>query len=200
MSQLLSFPPPAPDEAPALGRIRLLSRPLAWLFTALLALGSGVLAVAVVAVLTYTGTRLQVWPGGMQIYVEATVPPVPPTWTTVGQLPLIQKLALAVSATVMMGPALAILWELRRLFGLYVSGVVLAVENARRIGRIAAWLIAYAVAPTIGHFIVDLSGFDDRGWLRFDSLQALLLGLVLFVIARGMLWGAAVQDDASRFV
>ena len=200
MSQLLSFPPPGPHEAPALGRIRLLSRPLAWLFTGLLVLGSAVLTLAVVAVLTYTGTRLQVWPGGMQIYVEASVPPVPPTWTRVGALPWIQKIALAISATLMLGPALAILWELRRLFGLYASGVVLAVDNARRIGRIAAWLIAYAVAPTVGHLVVDLSGFDDRGWLRFDSLQALLLGLVLLVVARVMLWGAEVQDDASRFV
>lgn len=183
-----------------LARIRRLSRPLEWLFVSLFVIGVVVLAIAVVAVLTYTGDRLQIRPGGMQIYVEAVVPPPPAGWTTVGVIPLTRKVALMTSACLMIGPALAILWQLRRLFRLYRSGQILGSDNARIIGLIAGWLVAYAIAPTLGHLIVEAAGFDDEGWLRLDSLQALVLGLILFVMARVMRWGAEVADDAARFV
>ncbi|MGH7021764.1 MAG: DUF2975 domain-containing protein [Brevundimonas sp.] len=200
MANIVALPPPVPLEPVAFARIRRLSRPLEWLFTLLFALGAALLAVAIIAVLTYVGTRLQVRPGGMQIYIEATVPPVPSGWTTVGALPWIQKIALALSASVMMVPALAVLWGLRRLFRLYRSGVVLAKANARCMTGIAVWLVAYAVAPTLGHVLVSLAGFDDEGWLRIDSAKALALGLILLVVARVMAWGAEVHEDASQFV
>lgn len=47
---------------------------------------------------------------------------------------------------------------------------------------------------------MTLAGFDDEGWLRMDSAKALALGLILFVVARVMAWGAELHDDASRFV
>ena len=200
VNRVIDFPAPLSKEAPILARIRRLSRPLEWLFAGLFMIGAALLAVAVVAVLIYTGDRLQIRPGGMQIYIGAAVPPPPPGWTTVGIIPLLRKIALATSACLMIGPALAILWQLRRLFRLYGSGEILGAENARIIGLTACWLVAYAIAPTVGHFVVEAAGFDDEGWLRLDSLQALLLGLILFVIARVMRWGAEVADDASRFV
>lgn len=200
VNHVVSFPPPPPGEAPLLKRIRGLSRPLEWLFAGLFLIGAVMLATAVVAVLIYTGDRLQIRPGGMQIYIEAAVPPPPPGWTTVGVIPLTRKVALVTSACLMIAPALAILWQLRHLFRLYGSGQILGSDNARIIGLIASWLIIYAIAPTVGHLVVEAAGFDDEGWLRFDSLQALVLGLILFVIARVMHWGAEVADDASRFV
>jgi len=200
MATVVPLPPPVAAEPAALTRIRRLSRPLEWLFTGLLVLGGVILAIAVMAVLTYDGPRLQVRPGGMQILLGREVPPLPEGWTTVGVLPFTRKLALACSATLMVGPALAVLWELRRLFRLYGAGVIMAAENARCIGRIALWLLAYAVAPTLGHMLVTAAGFDDEGWLRIDSFQALCLGLILLVVARVMKWGADVHDDASRFV
>lgn len=200
MALIRDFPPPLPVEPPAFQRIRRLSRPLEWSFAVLFAVGALLLAVAVLAVLAYGGTRLQVWPGGMQIFIEAEAPPLYPGWRTVGSLPAIQKVALAISANLMMIPALAVLWELRRLFGLYARGVVLTPENARCMTAIALWLIGYAVAPTLGHVVVTLAGFDDDGWLRMDSLKALGLGLILFVVARVMAWGAEVNEEASRFV
>lgn len=200
MALILEFPPPAPSEPAAFGRIRRLSRPLELLFAVLFGLGALLLAVAVLAVLVYAGTRLQVRPGGIQIFIEAEVPPLRPGWTTLGSLPGIRKLALATSACLMMVPALAVLWQLRRLFRLYGAGVVLAAENARCMTAIALWLMAYAIAPTVGHVVVTLAGFDDEGWLRMDSVKALGLGLILLVVARVMAWAADVQDDASRFV
>lgn len=200
MALIVEFPPPAVDAPPALDRIRSLSQPLEWLFGGLFVLVATLLAIAVVAVLTYGGTRLQVFPGGINIFLEATAAPLRDGWTTVGSRPLVQKAALAASACLMIVPALAILWQLRRLFRLYGAGVVLAAANARCIAVMAGWLVAYAVGPTLGHLVVAASGFDDRGWLRLDSLQALALGLVLLVIARVMQWGADIHDDASRFV
>lgn len=200
MALLLEFPPPVPSQPATYHRIRRLSRPLEWLFTGLFGLGALLLSVAVVAVLFYVGTRLQVRPGGMQIFVEAQAPALHPGWWTVGSLPLIQKLALATSATLMMGPALAVLWQLRRLFRLYGTGVVLEPANARCMTAIALWLMAYAIAPTLGHVVVTLAGFDDEGWLRMDSVKALGLGLILLVVARVMALAAEVHDDASRFV
>lgn len=200
MALIVELPPPVLAEPMTFGRIRRLSRPLEWLFAILFGIGAVLLAVAVIAVLTYGGTRLQVWPGGMQIFIEAEAPPLHPGWITVGSLPLIQKLGLATSATLMMTPAIAVLWQLRRLFRLYGEGVVLTSENARCMTAIALWLIAYAVAPTIGHVVVTLTGFDDDGWLRMDSVKALGLGLILYVVARVMAWAAEVHDDASRFV
>lgn len=200
MALIAEFPPLVPTEPAAFARIRRLSRPLEWLFAALFGLGALLLAAAVVAVLFYTGTRLQVWPGGMQIFIEPTAPPLHPGWITAGSLPLVQKLALAGSASLMMVPALAVLWSLRQLFRLYGSGVVLEAANARCMTAIAAWLILYAAAPALGHLLVAASGFDDRGWLRIDSFKALALGLILLVVARVMAWAAEVHDDASRFV
>ena len=200
MALILEFPPLAPAASPALVRIQRLSRPLGWLFTGLFVVMAMLLATAILALLVYEGTRVQVRPGGMQIFVEAIVPPVRSGWSTLGQQPLVQRVAMIGSVSLMIGPALAVLWQLRRLFRLYVSGTILAAANARCVWWTAVWLIAYAVGPTLGHMLVSAAGFDDQGWLRLDSFQALALGLILLVVARVMQWGAEVNDDASRFV
>ncbi len=200
MALIATLPPPVPPRPAALDRIAGVSRPLQWLFTAAMVVGAVILLGAVLTVLFYEGPRVQVRPGGLQIFIEPGTPRLIEGWTTLGAMPFTRKLALAGSATLMLTPALAVLWQLRRLFGLYRSGVVLAVENARCLTVMAIWLVAYAVAPTLGHLLVTAAGFDDEGWLRLDSLQALGLGLVLFVMARVMAWAAEVHDDASRFV
>lgn len=194
------LPPPVPARPAALDRIARVSRPLQGLFTLAFAVGAVLLIGAVLTALFYEGPRVQVRPGGLQIFIEPGTPRLIDGWTTLGAMPFTRKLALAGSATLMLTPALAVLWQLRRLFGLYRAGVVLAVENARCLTVMAIWLVAYAVAPTLGHLLVTAAGFDDAGWLRLDSLQALGLGLVLFVMARVMAWAAEVHDDASRFV
>jgi len=197
---VITLPPPVPARPAALGRIAAVSRPLQWLFTAMFAVAAVLLLGAVLTALSYDGPRVQVRPGGLQIFIEPGTPRLIEGWTTLGAMPFTRRLALAGSASLMLVPALAVLWQLRRLFSLYRAGVVLAVENARCLTVMAVWLVAYAVAPTLGHLLVAAAGFDDEGWLRLDSLQALALGLVLFVMARVMAWAAEVHDDASRFV
>jgi len=200
MALVAALPPPVPPRPAPLDRIAAVSRPLQWLFTAALAAGAIILLGAILTALFYEGPRVQVRPGGLQIFIEPGAPRLVPGWTTLGAMPFTRKLALAGSATLMLTPALAVLWQLRRLFGLYRAGVVLGIENARCLTVMAIWLVAYALAPTLGHLLVTVAGFDDEGWLRMDSLQALGLGLVLFVIGRVMAWAAEVHDDASRFV
>lgn len=197
---VIKLAPPAPTPDATVRVIRRLSLPLVWLLTAVLALTVAVLAVMLAAVLFYDGPRLLVRPGGLQILLMANPPPIPEDWYSLGQAPLLQRLALVASGTLMMGPALAILWTLRRLFVLYGEGRVLEGRSARLLQIMAIWLIAYAVGPTLGHFLVAATGFDDQGWLRMDSVQALVLGLVMFVIARVMQLAAEAHDDASRFV
>ena len=197
---LIDFPQPAPAPEATVRIIRRLSRPLVWLITSVLVLTVAVLAVMFAAVLFYDGPRLLVRPGGLQILLMATPPPIPDGWFSLGQAPLLQRLALVTSGGLMMGPALAILWTLRRLYVLYGEGRVLEAENARLLKIMAIWLVAYALGPTLGHSLVASTGFDDQGWLRMDSLQALVLGFVLFVIARVMQLAAEAHDDASRFV
>lgn len=200
MALIVPLPPPVSIQPDALKRIRRLSVPLQWVFMALAGLVMAVLVGAILTALFYEGPRVQVRPGGLQIFIEAEAPQLVPGWSTLASMPVSRKIALAGSATLMLTPAVAILWLLGRLFGLFRQGVVMAAANARCVGLIAVWLIAYAVAPTLGHLLVTAAGFDDEGWLRLDSLQALALGLVLFVVARVLHWGAEVSDDASRFV
>ena len=198
--EVVPLPPRVQETSAALIRIRGLSRPLQLLFTVLFALGLVLLLGAVATALFYDGPRVQVRPGGLQIFIEPQAPSIVPGWTTLGTMPFLRRMALATSATLMLTPALAILWTLRQLFRLYAKGVVLARQNVRCLSVIAAWLIAYAIAPTLGHLVVAAAGFDDEGWLRMDSFQALCLGLVLFVVARVMGWAAEVADDAAGFV
>lgn len=198
MTSVHTLPPRVPDIPAEVSRIRRLSRPMIWLFTALLAVVLVVLVGAVLTALFYDGPRVQLRPGGLWV----TLPPDTPTpgGQTLASLPVHIRSALAASATLMLAPAAVILECLRRLFALYAQGAVLEARNARCIGHIGLALIAYAVAPTLGHLLVSAAGFDDAGWLRLDSLQALVAGAVLLIVARVMRWGADVHDDASRFV
>ena len=48
---------------------------------------------------------------------------------------------------------------------------------------------------------LDFMGLDAPvRYIAWEYLKALALGLILFVVARVMAWGAEVHDDASRFV
>lgn len=198
MTVIHPIPPRVQEVSPEVGRIRRLSRPMIWVFAVLLGLAVIAWLGAVGVALFYDGPRVQLRPGGLWI----TLPPHTPTTTgqTLAALATPTRIALAASATLMLAPAVVVLDQLRRLFGLYAAGVVLEARNARCLSRISLALIAYAAAPTLGHLLVTAAGFDDRGWLRLDSLQALVLGGTLLVMARVMKWGAEVHDDAARFV
>lgn len=201
MALVLNFPTAEVAPAkPALVRVRRMSAPLSTLFGSLFWLAAVVCLALGLAVLAHEGPWLQIRDGTMLIRLETDRPPLAPGWTTVGDLPIGQRLAMIGSGLLMMGPALAVLWTLRRLFSLYAAGVVLEPRNARCFTVLACWMIAYAAGPTLGHVLVETSGLQDRGWLRLDSLQALGLGLVLFVIGWIMRLAAEARANSEAFV
>ncbi len=69
-------------------------------------------------------------PGGLQIFIEAEPPNLVPGWSTLASMPVSRKFALAGSATLMLTPAVAILWLLGRLFGLFTPDLASAVIGA----------------------------------------------------------------------
>lgn len=206
MTKLLAFPArsdltvlASPFEGlPALARIRALSRPFVVLFSALL--GAAVVFVGglMVALVCYGGPYLRVGPTSLQITTvlggetAGTVP--------AGDLSFVTRLGMSACAFLVMSPAIVILWHLRGLFVLYARGIVFAAGNVARYRAIGFWLTIYAVAPMASHQIAVLTGGVDRAWFHAVSLEALVLGGMLFVIARVVDLGREIEQDQAGFL
>ena len=92
-------------------------------------------------------------------------------------------------------------FSLRRLFGLYAEGVVFAAENARCIRWVGIALIANAVAPGLGVlFLTSLNLVIDHQWLHASSVQELVLGAVVYVIAQVMQVGHEIEEERSQII
>ena len=196
---ILDFAAPEPEPTPAHRRIRLASRGLAWLFTGLLALWSLFCAFLTAAFLVPpVGRFVGIGPSGMLL---TALPHLPPPYVPVSGLPLLQRLAHVPVGLINFAPPLAIFWALRRLFGLYARGVVFSAENACCIQWIGAALAANAVAPFLGvQFLRALHLVIDRQWLHASSLQELVLGAVVYVIALVMQVGREIEEERGQFV
>ena len=98
-------------------------------------------------------------------------------------------------------PSLMIFWHLRGLFDLYAKGEVFGRRNGRRLARIGAWLCAYAVSPFVCHLVLAATGYEiDKVWMHLSSVQAFVLGLLVFVIAQVMAVGHEIEEDRKAFV
>lgn len=118
-----------------------------------------------------------------------------------GSLPLPTRLAYAATLILDVAPVLFALVNLRGLLRLYAAGVVFAAANGVRIKRIALGLVAYAVAPFLGHELVALAGQGvDLKWFDASEAQALVLGATLFVVAQVMEVGRQIEQDRDGFV
>jgi uncharacterized transporter YbjL len=99
------------------------------------------------------------------------------------------------------GPKLLIFWSLRQLFALYGGGVVFARENALYIKGIGLFLVADAAAPLVVHLVLNaLHLAIDQKWMHLSSLQELVLGGVVYVIALVMEHGHAIEEEQEQFV
>lgn len=194
---LIHLPPPvtAPPETATVRRVRTASRWAAGLFTGLLAL-FGLAATAVIAaMLFYSGPNLSIGPAG------AYIGHAPPDTVPFGSLPLGQRASYAVVGVIRSAPAAAILWNLRALFRLYAGGAVFGPRNATHIGRIGLWLVAHALAPAAGHLLLTATGYEiDRKWLHLASFQSLVLGAVVWIIARVMEVGREIEEDRETYI
>jgi hypothetical protein len=195
MSTVVQLDPPPSEASPTHRRLRLFSRLLSWLFTGLL-FGVGVIAAVLIAgVVVYPGDDYRIGSDAVWIGTGSA------DSVAFHALSLEHRLAYAVAGIVRTAPPLLIFWHMRGLFRLYAGGTVFAAENARHLGRAGAWLCAYALAPLACHLFLQATGFEiDRRWMHLSSIQAFVLGLMVFVIAQVMRVGREIEEDREGFV
>jgi hypothetical protein len=191
-----------PDPPPELLRIRLVSRGL----FLVLAVITGLVAAALILafIVPYTGDHFAMGPaGGLVRYAPhlAHEPPLPPHFVSVTDMPLIQRLAHVPVGLLHAVPMVLLFWSLRSLFGLYAKGVVFAPDNARTLKHVGAALIVIAIAPWLGHAFLDILHLAiDKAWMHGSSVQELILGIIVYVIAQVMQLGRELEEERSQFV
>lgn len=182
-------------ETTAQRRVRLGSRALALLFTGLLVLSAAILAAALAAMLFYKGELVRIGPDNCYIGDG------PPNSVAFGSLPLPHRLIYCLVGIVRATPIIMLFWSLRSLFGLYARGRVFSPDNGRGFSRIGGWLCAYALSPLVCHLFLSATGYEiDRNWAHMASVQALVLGLLVFVIGQVMRVGREIEEDREAFV
>jgi hypothetical protein len=191
-----------PDVPAALRRMRWVSRGLEMLFL-VLALGFGLIATALLTdfIVPYAGNAVTIGPAGGLINIGAPHFHPPAGYISPGAMPVAQRLAHVPVGLLHVIPTLVLFWSLRRLFGLYARGIVFAPENARHIKHIGAALAVSAVAPFLGFTFLNSLGLAiDHSWMHGTSLQELVLGAIVYVIAQVMQLGHEIEEDRSQFV
>lgn len=192
--------PPAP-----LRRIRWISRGLEILFM-ILAVGFGLAASALILdfIIPYGGDHFAMGPTGGVIRFTpqlAHLPPLPPHYVSVAAMPLVQRLAHVPVGLLHAVPIVVLFWSLRRLFGLYAKGVVFAPQNARSLKHVGAALIVLSVAPWLGHTVLDsLHLAIDKAWMHGSSVQELILGAIVLIIAQVMQLGRELEEEQRQFI
>jgi hypothetical protein len=197
MAAVIDISPPQPVGSPSVGRIRIASWALAWLFTGLLA-AFAVLTLAGFAVLFfYHGTMIAFGPKGGLI----TTGPPPPDYLPLRDWRLDQRLAYAPVWLVRSAPTIGLFWCLRALFRRYSDAEVFTARTARLIKWMGVWLVADAVAPLLCHLALSATGYEiDKAWAQMTSVQEAVLGAVVFVIAGVMQAGHEIEQDREGFV
>jgi len=199
MGNVVALGPQATDDGqpPRHRRLQARSRMLAHAVTVLLG-GVLLFSGAIMALGALSHEALSMGPDATYL---GDPPPGLPGVVPFGSLPLPTRMAYAATLILDTAPVLFALVNLRGLLRLYAAGVVFAAENGLRIKRVALGLVAYAVAPFLGHELVALAGYGvDVAWFHASGVQALVLGAVLFVIAQVMEVGRDIEQDRDGFV
>ena len=188
-----------PTPAPGLHRgVRGFSRALAWSFTAAAVLLAALLTAALLAMFLYRGGVLGLGAQGGLISFNGRLPA---GYTPLGALPLANKLVYLLVGVVREAPKVAILLCQAALFRLYSQGVVFDRANARHLRDTGLWLVVDGVAPLLCHLALAATGYEiDRRWAHLGSLQEMVLGALLFVIAEVMKVGREIEEERSQFV
>jgi DUF2975 family protein len=187
----------APKPTSAQLRLRGLSRWLALLFAALMALS--VLSVAAfIALGLFFGDHMSVGADGVFLFRHPA--PVIPGRVLFSSQPFVTHLAGFADIVLATAPVFFICLHLRGLFRLYADGVVFARENAAHLKRIGAWLIAYPFAKFAANMIFRLAGGTDKAWFRGELVDALILGAIVLAIAQVMEFGREIEQDRAEIV
>ena len=195
LKPLYRAPADPPPETLAQRRVRLGSRAAVWLFTGLFALSALILAAAIVTMLFYKGELVRIGPDNCYIGEG------PANSVAFGSLPLVHRVVYVGVGVARAAPILMIFWSLRALFSGYARGEVFSPDQARRFGRVGGWLCAYAVSPFLCHLFLAATGYEiDKNWAHVASVQAFVLGLLVFVIGQVMQVGREIEEDREAFV
>lgn len=197
MASVIDLAPPVPASAPSVRKLRTASRGLQVLFTVLFAAFVTLMLFSLWVLFFYQGTLIAIGPRGGII----TTSPLPPDFIPFSHWRPGQKLAYAPVVVIRAAPAIALFWCLRSLFRLYAAGQVFTARNAALIKAMGVCLIADAVAPFACHLVLSATGYEiDRAWAHMSSVQELVLGAVVFVIAQVMQAGREIEEDREGFV
>lgn len=197
MASLVELVPAASSPVRSVPRVRALSRGLEVLFAILFAAFTLLFAVGIWVLYAYRGDLIAFGPQGGII----STGPLPPGFIPVSHWPLAEKLAYGPVLVVRSAPAIGLFWCLRRLFGAYAQGEVFSARNAQLIQAMGVWLVADAAAPFACHLALSAAGLEiDGKWAHMASVQELVLGAVVFVIAYVMQAGHEIEQDREGFV
>jgi hypothetical protein len=180
--------------------MRLLSRALVWVFTALFGF------IAFSAILAFSASLffpqyVEIGAYGGEFSLTAYSPAtLDPGMSWLAALPLSTRIAGIIDVALALLPLGFVVLNLRGLFQLYASGIVFARENAQHLKRIGLWLLAYPFAKFGANFIFQAFGGPDRAWFSSLLLFSLLLGAIVFVIAEVMEKGEAIERERAEFV
>lgn len=204
MSQtaVIDFAVAEPEPPAALRRMRLASRGLELLFLAL-SVGWSLIAAAGILdfIVPYAGNALTLGPAGGLLNIGAPHFHPPAGYIAPGDMPVVQRLAHVPVGLLHVVPTFVLFWSLKGLFGAYAKGVVFAPRNARRIKAIGVALAVGAVAPFLGFTFLNSLGLAiDHSWMHATSLQKLVLGVMVYVIAQVMELGRELEEERSQFV
>jgi len=192
MASVIDFAPPVAAPSPSVRKLRIASRALEILFTVLFAAFVALALFSLWVLFFYRGEMIAIGPRGGII----TTGPLPPDFIPFHRWRLDQKLAYAPVAVIRASPAIGLFWCLRSLFRLYAEGRVFTARNAALIKAMGIFLIADAIAPFACHLVLSATGYEiDRMWAHMASVQELVLGAVVFVIALVMQAGREIEED-----
>jgi hypothetical protein len=178
-------------------KIRIASRGLEWLFTALLVGFLALTAVGFGILFFYHGTVISFGPKGGMISTGS----VPAGYLPLRDWRIDQRLAYAPVWLARSAPTIGLFGACRLLFRLYGSAEVFTARTARLIRWMGVWLIADAVAPFLCHVVLSATGYEiDKAWAHATAVQEAVLGAVVFVIALVMQAGHEIEQDREGFV
>jgi hypothetical protein len=185
-------------------RLRYQSRLLATLFLILFVAAAGGTAVALGSMLFRIGSIAGMENGGFAFSVG--LPPfdddgMDNEFIPASSLPVWESTLAALLLAARLLPGLFILWRLRVLFLLYSQGRVFSPSNAQQIRLIAFGLLIYAGVPLLTHGALFLAHMAPTAVkMQIRQVDALVLGLVLFTIARVMAFGHEIERESQEFV
>jgi len=187
---------PAPDR-----RLRFQSRLLSVFFLILFLLLALLTVLMVGAFLLRIGSMAAMAGSSFAFNFPYEMDPWTPGVVPISHFTIWQSLLITLMLSIRLLPGLFILWHLHVLFGLYARGRVFGVANARQVRLIAFALLAYALVPIVTHATLYLARISTHAFAwEIRQLDALVAGLVLFTVARVMLFGHEIERDSEGFV